>query len=106
MSVSDDKAFSTKIARNIAVVKFGSLWDAACRALEQPFKALSEEFAGRALFIESDVNGNPELAASYGVRAIPTVLIVADGKVVSRVTGSVSKSYLREKIKKALKLEL
>jgi thioredoxin 1 len=63
------------------VVDFSAEWCGPCKAMEPLMKALATEYAGRVTFAKVDVDSSPTLAARYGVRAVPTVMVVANGEV-------------------------
>jgi len=48
------------------------------------------------------VDDNPEVAMKYGVRSIPTVIILKDGEVIDKQVGLASKKTLADKIEAAL----
>jgi len=50
-----------------------------------------------------DVDRNPQVAARYDVRSIPTLLLFKDGQVVDRVIGMVPKKVLADKLTFLLK---
>ena len=45
-------------------------------------------------FQKVDVDASPEMASSYNVRSVPTVLILENGKEIKRVTGIQSKQTI------------
>ena len=45
-----------------------------------------------------DVDHNPDTAAKYGIRSIPTIVLIKNGQVVDRQVGAVSKAVLKQKI--------
>ena len=58
-----------------------------CRALAPTIEAIAEQFEGRADVAKLDIDQNPETAATYGIRSIPTVLIFRNGQLVDRIAG-------------------
>jgi len=46
-----------------------------------------------------NVDDNPHLAAQYGIRSIPTVLLFTEGQVVDQTVGVVPKQVLAEKLR-------
>ena len=49
--------------------------------------------------IKVNVDDNPHLAAQYGIRSIPTVLLFTEGQVVDQTVGVVPKQVLAEKLR-------
>ena len=73
-----------------AVVDFWAQWCGPCRAIAPIIEDLADEYAGRALVGKVDVDSNQELAMRYGIRSIPTILIVKDGQVVDKHIGAIT----------------
>jgi len=97
MPLLSDSNFEQDIKNGISVVKFYSLWNMECRAFEQQFRELSEDFKGRAKFIVSDINANNVLAKKEGVTRVPTIVIYINGVPVAKVN-DLTKRRLRENI--------
>jgi thioredoxin 1 len=66
------------------------------------FQALAESYGDRVVFAKCNVDENQAVFSRYSIRAIPTLLIFNNGKVVHSVTGIVPRSTLEEAIKKVL----
>ena len=71
-----------------------------CKRMAPIFLELSNEFAGKALFIKIESSQN--LAAPFGVHSIPTFIFLKRGAEVFRKIGSMSKSDLRHNIQRLL----
>jgi thioredoxin-like negative regulator of GroEL len=76
---------------SVIVKKFGAAWCGPCRALGPVLEGIKNDFAGKATFIEYDVDNSPEEAQKYSVTSIPLVVIEKDGVVVERFQGLSSK---------------
>ena len=63
---------------------------------------IAAEFSGKALVAKVDVDSNQQLAARFGVSAIPMLLLVKDGKEVNRLVGVQSKDNIAKAINAAL----
>ena len=59
---------------------------------------LAAEFDGKVKIGKLDVDDNQQTAIKYGVRSIPTVLLIKDGEVKDTIIGAVPKSVFVEKI--------
>ena len=77
-------------------------WCGPCKAIAPMVDQLADEYAGKASFGQVDVDKNPQIPTQFQVRAIPTLLMFRDGKVVGQLTGAHPKSRLEELIKKAM----
>ena len=53
---------------------FGATWCGPCKAIA-PLDELSSEYEGKARIVKIDVDQNPNLAAQYGIRSIPTLFM-------------------------------
>ena len=69
-------------------VDFWATWCAPCRAMEPTFEKLAENFSGQFNFAKVNVDEAPELAGKFGIRSIPTLILVKDGKVAEQVIGA------------------
>ena len=74
------------------LVDFWAEWCGPCRMLGPIIEDLSDEFADKAIIGKVDVDSNQQVAAQFGVRNIPTVLVFKDGEMVNRQVGVAQKS--------------
>ena len=88
--------------KGIALVDFWAEWCGPCRMIGPVVEELANEYEGKALIAKVDVDENAELSQQYGVRSIPTILILKDGEVVDKHVGVTTKAALVEKIEKQL----
>ena len=84
------------------VVDFWATWCGPCKMVAPIMDELAVEFDGKAKIGKLDVDANQETAIKYGVRSIPTVLIIKDGEVRDTIIGAVSKDVFAEKINAVL----
>lgn len=84
------------------LVDFWATWCAPCKAIAPTIDALAEEYDGKIKVGKVNVDDNQATPGKYGVRGIPTVIIVKGGQVVDQVVGAVPKSQLEALINKAL----
>jgi len=95
----DQKDFQQTIDNNKSVLlDFYADWCGPCQALLPTVHKLAEEFDGDVTIKKVNVDANQELAAQFGVRSIPTLIYLSEGKETNRQTGLVSEDILREQI--------
>lgn len=81
------------------VVDFWAPWCGPCHVLAPVIDELAVEFEGQVTVGKVNVDDHPNLAAAYGIRSIPAVLIFKDGQVVDQSLGAVAKQVLAEKVR-------
>jgi thioredoxin 1 len=70
------------------VVDFWAPWCKPCMAIEPHLAALAEEWADRASFVRVNVDKEAGIASRYGVLALPTVILFANGEPKATVHGA------------------
>ncbi len=95
-----EASFDAELGKHpeVLMVDFWAEWCAPCRAIAPTLEELARESAGRVSLAKVNVDEQPGLAARYGIRSIPTILFVKDGKVVDQVIGAVPKAQLKKKL--------
>ena len=73
------------------LVDFWADWCAPCMMLAPIIEEISDELDGRVNVCKIDVDQAQDLAATYGVMSIPTLMIFSKGKEVERTVGYMSK---------------
>lgn len=87
------------LARSQAVpvlVDFWAAWCAPCQALLPVLQSLAGEYAGKFLLAKVNSDEQPDLAQRYGIRSLPTVLVLRHGEVVDRFVGAQPESAIRQ----------
>lgn len=95
----DQKDFQTTIESNKNVlIDFYADWCGPCQTLLPTVHKLAEEFDGDVIIKKVNVDQNRELAMQFGVRSIPTLVHITEGKEVGRQNGLISERDLRDQI--------
>jgi thioredoxin 1 len=81
---------------DVVLVDFHADWCGPCQMLDPVVETVAAETA--ATVAKVDVDANQQLAAEYGVRGVPTLLLFADGEPVERLVGVQDESQLRSVI--------
>ncbi|MDA3874586.1 MAG: thioredoxin [Kiritimatiellae bacterium] len=80
------------------LVDFWAEWCGPCRAIIPTLEQLADEYDGKLKVAKVNVDKDRELAQKFGVRSIPFLLIIKDGKVVENMVGALGKHEFVSKI--------
>jgi len=84
------------------LVDFGAEWCGPCVAVSPVIRDLALEYADRLTVATVDVDSDPQLAARYGVRSLPTVMLLEDGEIRRVLVGARSGREYRAAIEGVL----
>ena len=96
----DEKSYDEALvaAEGVLMVDFWAAWCGPCRAVGPVLEDLARSSNGAVTLAKVNVDENPGLAARYGIRSIPTILFVKDGKVHDQLVGAVPKPHIQKKL--------
>ena len=96
-SSSFDQATNTAVP---VLVDFWAPWCGPCRSIAPILDELVNELGSKISICKVNVDENQELAARFGVRAIPTMLIFKNGSMVDQIVGLANKSEISNRLLK------
>lgn len=95
LHIENENEFKKEIAEGKVFVDFFATWCGPCQMLAPVIEEMDKngEF-GPIKVIKVDVDEAPEIAASYGVQSIPTLLLLENGKIINSALGFMPKPML------------
>jgi thioredoxin 2 len=101
---ADDDTFA-EVAERASIpvlVDLWATWCGPCRQVSPALEQVAREMAGRIKLVKVDIDRAPKIQARFGVQAVPTLMLVRDGKVIDRQAGAAPAPVLRAWVEKAL----
>lgn len=94
-----DGTFPVEARSDVSIlVDLWAPWCGPCRFVSPILEELARDYAGRLKVVKVNVDENPQLAALFEARSIPTMLVIRDGRVVDRVVGAMPKPDLTARL--------
>jgi len=84
------------------VVDFWAEWCGPCKMIGPVLEEIATEMQGKVTIAKLNVDENPGVAGTYGIRSIPTLMLFKDGKMASTKVGAAPKGELKRWITEAI----
>ena len=91
----DDEVFKSDLP---VLVDFWAEWCGPCKMIAPTVEKISEEYSDKLKVGKLDVDSNPNISSTFGIRSIPTLLIFKNGSPVDQIVGAVSKEVISAKV--------
>jgi thioredoxin 1 len=101
-----DAAFEKTVLGNTlpVIVDFWAPWCGPCRMVAPTLEKIAKEYAGKLVVAKVNTDENQEWAGKYGVKGIPTMLMLKDGKIVHRQVGALPEQMLKDVVDQFLEI--
>jgi thioredoxin 1 len=93
-----DSAFEQTVLQSQmpVIVDFWAPWCNPCKMVAPTLDKLAKEYEGKLLITKVNTDENQQWMEKFGIQGIPTMLFVANGKVVHRQVGALPERMLRD----------
>ena len=91
-----DASFESDVLKSDipVLVDYWAEWCGPCKMIAPILDEAAKQYDGRVIIAKLNVDENPETAAKFGIRGIPTLMLFKDGKAAATKVGAMSKSQL------------
>jgi len=95
---ADDTNFANLVLASSrpVLVDFWATWCGPCRAIAPTLEELAQEYADRLDVVKVNVDDSRDTAARYGIRSIPTLVLIRNGEVLGTRMGALPKAQLKQ----------
>ena len=100
LQITDATLDSVLDTDKLVVIDFWAEWCGPCKMIGPIIEEIAEEYKDKVVVGKLNVDENDETTGKYGIRNIPTVLFIKNGKVVDKLVGAGPKTLFTEKIDK------
>ena len=99
-----DASFAQEVERSPVpvLVDAWAPWCGPCHMIAPVIDQLAIELAGRVRVVKLNVDENPQTAARFDLRSIPTLLVLKDGREIDRLVGVQPKQEIARRLEKAI----
>jgi thioredoxin 1 len=80
------------------LIDFWAEWCGPCKMLTPVIEELAAEYGETVKIAKVNVDQQPNLAARYGIRSIPTIIIFRNGEIAEQMVGMQAREALKAKL--------
>ena len=103
IEITDDNFEDTVLNSDTPiVVDFWAEWCGPCKMIAPTLEQLADENVGTFKVGKLNVDDNRDTAMKYGIRSIPTLLVIKEGTVADQIVGALPKDAIKDKILSAI----